>query len=417
MSESSVALLWDESFIWALLAYRGLCALGKDPCILTAKDVRAGALKRHGVLVVPGGWASDKTAALGQEGAAAIREFVHAGGGYLGLCGGAGLALDVKGGLALTRVSRVPTSHRVPSFSGEVLLKPEDPAHPVWNGLSGPVGLYAWWPGQFHIGGADGVKVVARYEGPGRDFCLADLPATDVEDYGDGWGRWEEAYGINLDPARLTGEPAVIETMFGQGRVFLSYLHLETPGCRKGDQVLTNVLDYLGVRLKRSRGGRCGRKQKTYPIHQDAAAASREMMHAARDFISFGERNFLWYWRNSWVLQWRRGIRGVEYSMLYGFIREVHANLKMLNECPDKRLSDKVLEVRNKVLPFLEDAKKLLMKERFALMNGSMSTIKIDDPEVEKMRERLFSGSKRLGGEYKAIMDMLDGIVLATLRL
>jgi len=60
-----VALYWDESFLWALLAYRALCALGKTPAILTSEDVRAGHLKRHEVLVVPGGWSSDKTVALG----------------------------------------------------------------------------------------------------------------------------------------------------------------------------------------------------------------------------------------------------------------------------------------------------------------------------------------------------------------
>jgi len=311
----------------------------------------------------------------------------------------------------------VPTAHRVPSFSGEVMLSANDPAHPVWNGISGPLGFYAWWPGQFHLGGGKGVSVVAAYDSPGSDFCLADLTARDVAEYCEGWERWEGAYGINLDPARLKGEPAMIETMFGSGKVFLSYLHLETPGSSKGMEVLDNLLGYLSPGIRRQGSGRSKRRRKTHFIHPDAVAASREMMHAAKEFIAFGERNFLWYWRNQWVLQWRRGVRGVEYSMLYAYIKEVHSNLRMLNECPDKTLSGRVLDIRNRVIPFFEDAKALLLRERFALMSGSMSTIKSDDKDISEMRGRLFSGAKRLGGEYKAIMDMLDGILLATLRL
>ena len=53
------------------------------------------------LLIVPGGWASDKTAALRQEGRDAVREFVRNGGSYLGICGGAGFALDTRDGLGL----------------------------------------------------------------------------------------------------------------------------------------------------------------------------------------------------------------------------------------------------------------------------------------------------------------------------
>jgi glutamine amidotransferase-like uncharacterized protein len=59
---------------------------------ITADDIRAGALKNFDVLVQPGGGASNQAAALGTQGRQAIRDFVHAGGGYVGICAGAYLA-------------------------------------------------------------------------------------------------------------------------------------------------------------------------------------------------------------------------------------------------------------------------------------------------------------------------------------
>lgn len=415
MTQTRIALLWDESFLWGLMAYKSFMSLGLSPDIIMASDVREGALSGYDVLFVPGGWASDKTVKLGADGADAVRGFVNGGGGYLGFCGGAGLALDVDGGLALTHVTRVPTKHRVPSFSGGVRLIPSDKAHHLWSGIRPPYEFHAWWPGQFHIGEGPEVSVVASYDGPGRDFCLADLPADDIGGYGGGWEKWEGAYGINLDPARLTGEPAIIETTYGKGRVFLSYLHLETPGDRKGNRALKNIVEYIAP------NGRKGKVRhspdvKRYPVGSGAVSASRDMLAAAREFIAFGERNFLWYWRNGWVLQWRRGVRGVEYSILHAMIKEIAVRLKDSPESADPEFSSRVLALRDRVIPFFEGAKSLLLMERFAMMNGGMSSISSHDPEVKAQRERLFSSSKRFGGEFKAIIDMLDRAVLAVIR-
>ncbi len=414
VSKARIALLWDESFLWALMAYKSFNKLGLAPDIVTSDDVREGALEGYDVLFVPGGWASDKTVRLGADGAEAVRSFVREGGSYMGFCGGAGLALDVQGGLSLTRVSRVPTSHRVPSFSGKINLVPSLPAHPIWSGIRPPYSFTAWWPGQFHIAVAEGVRVVASYAGPGRDFCLADLPSSDVEGYDEGWAKWEAGYGINLDPVRLMGEPAIIETLYGKGKVFLSYLHLETPGDKKGNRALLNVVEYLKPQRRAvKRKGRGTRVR--YPADARALKAADEMMRAAKEFITFGERNVLWYWRNPWMLQWRRGVRGVEYSMLYGLVKEVAGGLKAHGGSTDPALSGKVIAVRERVIPFFEDAKRLLMKERFALMNGGMSSIHSHDPDVKALRERLFSGSKRLGGEFKEILDALDEVVRGVL--
>jgi len=414
MSKARIAFLWDESFLWALMAYKSFTGLGLAPAIVTASDVRAGALSGFDILFVPGGWSSDKTVALGEDGARAIRAFVESGGSYMGFCGGAGLALDVQGGLSLTHVSRIPTAHRVPSFSGDINLVPADKSHPMWSGLRPPYAFHAWWPGQFHIADGDGVKVLATYGSPGKDFCLADLPALDVGSYGEGWGDWENSYGINLDPGRLAGEPAIIESTYGKGRVFLSYLHLETPGSRKGNRALLNIVEYLKP-VKGASKVKTKVSRKSYRVDAEAVRVSAEMLIAAREFIAFGERNFLWYWRNSWVLQWRRGVRGVEYSMLYGMIKEIAEQLKESGKSSDPALTEKLITLHGRVMPFFEDAKRLLLKERHAMMNGGMSSIKSHDPAVDALREKLFSSSKRFGGEFKAILIMLDEAVRGTL--
>lgn len=417
---TKVAFLWDESFLWGLMAWKSFAALGIDAGIVTSEDVRAGALEAYDILFVPGGWASDKTVALGDDGRDAVRDFVGRGGSYMGFCGGAGLALDVDGGLALTHVSRIPTKHRVPSFSGEVVLRAEEPSHQFWRGIRKPFAFHVWWPGQFHLGDGDGIKVIASYAGPGRDFCLADLDSSGVGRYCE-WGKWEESYGINLNPERLVGEPAIIETGFSAGRVFLSYPHLETPGSRKGNRALLNLVEYLKPKGKGKPSPPVGwykrHKPGIYKATPDAVKASADMLGAAREFIRFGERNFLWYWRNSWVLQWRRGVRGVEYSMLFGLIKEIAERLKAEAVSSDPDVSGKVIALKDRVVPFFEDAKSLLLLERLAMMNGGMSSIKSHDPEVERLRARLFSNSKRFGGEFKEILVKLDEVVLSLLSV
>jgi hypothetical protein len=404
-----IALYWDESYLWGLIALKTLRRLGVPVRLITSSQVRAGMLDCFDLLIVPGGWASDKTAALRQEGRDVVREFVRSGGSYLGICGGAGFALDTRDGLGLLNVKRVPTAQRIPSFSGEIELVPEE-SHQFWKGIKSPRMFHVWWPGQFDVIGED-VRIVARYGRPGADFALADLSASEVSN----WEKWEKKYEINLNPAALEGEPAVIEGYSGDGMVILSYPHLETPGSRKGNKALLNVLDHLKPVMRKAKKGPLKKNKKQYEISGEAVNAAREMMKAAEEFITFGERNFLWYWRNDWTLQWRRGVRGVEYSTLYALTKEIWRHVKVERSAPDPDFNRKLIEARNEVLRFSGDARALLMKERFALMEGAMSAIRSNDPEVNHMRERLFSSSKRWGGEFKKVLKSLDELVFGVL--
>ena len=98
MSEKRVALLWDESFLWGLMAYKALKNASLPFELIRAEDIRNGCLDKYAVLFVPGGWASNKLKALGDRGIGAIRNFVREGGNYLGFCGGAGLEAGIRKG-------------------------------------------------------------------------------------------------------------------------------------------------------------------------------------------------------------------------------------------------------------------------------------------------------------------------------
>jgi len=68
LPERSCAMLWDESFLWGLMARRALKEAGLPFDLLRSEDIRKGALSRYRVIFVPGGWASNKINSLGDQG-------------------------------------------------------------------------------------------------------------------------------------------------------------------------------------------------------------------------------------------------------------------------------------------------------------------------------------------------------------
>jgi glutamine amidotransferase-like uncharacterized protein len=63
-----------------------------DVKTITAEEIRGGGLKKFDVLIHPGGSASAQAKTLGEDGRAAVKKFVHDGGGLIGICAGAYLA-------------------------------------------------------------------------------------------------------------------------------------------------------------------------------------------------------------------------------------------------------------------------------------------------------------------------------------
>jgi len=400
------ALLWDESHLWGVMAVHALRDAGLPFEIVTADNVRQGGLSGRPLLFVPGGWASKKIVALGEDGAEAVRKFVTDGGIYLGICGGAGLALGVDGGLGLVRAGRVPAKSRVPSFAGGIDVSIDAPAHPLWKGIPSapcPARFQAWWPSQFSI--TDAARVLARYNDPAPDAMSSDIPVLDVGGNTETWRQVEDDYGILLDPARLKGEPAVIEASFGRGHAIVSLLHFDTPGDASGRCALRNIWSLAGVP--------CTVDQ---PERRDGSADPRwlKLFDRAAVLMETGERNLLWRWRNDYLTQWRRGVRGLEFCALYVVAREI-GRLIDRNPAGLSQLGDEMGNAETLMARFAADAARLLFMERIELQRGRMTFRDCADPEIAALRERLFSKSKSHGGEFKELLDAMDGILLKLL--
>ncbi|MBI5665546.1 MAG: hypothetical protein HZC49_10760 [Nitrospirae bacterium] len=413
------------------MAYRALTGLGLPFDLIRAEDIKTGALNKYKMLFVPGGWASNKIKALGETGAAAIRDFVSDGGSYLGFCGGAGLATTGKDGIGLLNIKRRPTKERVPSFSGKICLNITK--HTMWDKLppqpplikggsnselrtpNSKLVFHAWWPSQFIIDD-DNIKILAKYGDALPDAFSSDLNVGDVGS-DSRWEELEKVYQINLNPNRLKNEPAVIEGMYGKGKVILSLVHFDTPDDINGQHVLLNLWEYLtGEQTdNRTQSTEHGRSRFIPSLEKGGRGGCDgvpEFFTMCAELISLGERNFLWFWRNSMLLQWRRGVRGLEYNTLYIMMKAISVQIaEHRAQITDKQLD----EIKDVLVPFVEKAKKLLLLERHALQKGHITYERCDDPEIKKLRIELFSESKSHGGKFKELLDEIDKLLFSLL--
>ncbi len=428
-----VAVFWDQSLVWGLICVETLDLLGIPFHLLGADDIGRRALERYRVLVVPGGWASHKMRALGEAGREEIGRFVERGGGYIGFCGGAGLALSSPPALGLVSLERMPLQERLPSASGGVWVR-GIPNHPAWRDLPSTIPSSVWFPSQFAWKASEGLLCLATYASLGDGFYVADLPAADFTALSIPWDEWEKAYGINLNPERMLGHPAIIEARRGKGRLVLSYPHLETPGDAWGNRLFAHLVEYLdheaSVHLHDARHGPDRYRGASLPLGggdpppgPEAIRPLARMAEAAEDLIAFGERHLLWHWRQPWLLNWRRGIRGLEYGTLCVVLR---AMLRLAREAKSRggwggeacaSWSEKMRGLEDEVYAFCALAKRLLLEEKLAIQNGGLTKLGRVNERVDRLRGELFAGKMNHGGLCSRIFDRLDGLLLDLLRL
>lgn len=314
MNDGTVAILWDASHLWGLMAHRAMSALGVPHSFIMAQEIAQGALfrKRPAILLVPGGSARQKALALGVKGIAAVQEWTSVGGFYLGFCGGAGLALstgaeDGQGsdagqihGLGLCPWHRKVFRDRIYHLiSGHVLARTTE----------GPMSLPVWWPGRFEEG--DGaVDVLARYEAPGADLWLADLPLASVPM--DILRQWHDLGRVDASQVIKTGQPLVISGDYGQGGYVLSYAHLETPDSPEANGWLARIIAQKS----------CLRPQSASipPWRIPGKGACEGWGHAGRSkshldvwlkIMALGHELGFFFERSPWLQGWRRGAPGM----------------------------------------------------------------------------------------------------------
>lgn len=432
-----VAVLWTHSLLWGLLCVDALTLLGIPFELLSASEVCQGRLDAFRILIVPGGWAAHKARALGEKGRSQIAAFIDQGGSYLGFCGGAGLALSSPPALNLVPILRMPLSQRLPSASGQVYVSGM-PTHLAWQNLPGRIPVSVWWPSQFLVpSGCEASRLALYTEMPGEDFQVADVRVCDMNG-SLSWGELEKVYGINLDPARIEGQPAIIEAARGKGRLILSYAHLETPGDFWGNRLLLNILKYLddsytglGRQTRAIPARPCAQKGQSRLAFTDLPASghghganygvppSRTLRakEAAADLIAFGEANLLWNWRKPWLLYWRRGIRGFEYGSLFFCLccmTELEQKSRQPGCRPDQTEAAKELE--QMTLEFCGLAKRLLFEEKIASGLGAVSKIGKVNEKVDSLRASLFGKKMNHGGLCGALFDLIDRMLLDSIR-
>ncbi|WP_243544402.1 BPL-N domain-containing protein [Pseudodesulfovibrio tunisiensis] len=403
---SSIHIYWDESHFWGLLLRRALEAWGVPHRLVRGTEIAQGALagkSRPQALVVPGGRARGKADRLGPEGMNAVREYVRSGGTYIGFCGGTGLALTGTHGLGLSPWSRRGYRNRLHHFlSGHVQVDLAASSDLVPDELGDSALIPVWWPGRFAQADNDGVEVLARYNTPGPDFWVADLnlrtlPKGTMAD-------WEALYGIHINPDFLTGLPCVTGNSYGKGRVFLSYAHLETPASRDANR-------WLGHILSRVLGTEIGHEPvPAWVVASRPVRWQDPVLMAARksleDIIETGRNHFLLFWRNSWLLGWRRGIPGAGINSLYSLVCESLARLP----------NDSALEYWERTGPKFRVLMELLgsgltgylLAERLAMTVFHSSPEAVSPQALREQRRALFGLPPEPGGIHADLVSMLE---------
>lgn len=216
----NVAVLQDErSGASALLAAEGLAGLTLAPSRLFARPLPPEILKSEGIrsnthlLVVPAGSGHRYSAQLEEKGRERIREWVKAGGSYLGFCAGATLAASAPGdhrlGLAPFEVKDAEHWKR---GLGTVRIAGEHQGH-VWEKpmryLNGPL---------FEI-----------QNGAAPPFSTAQILAKYLTDI--------DAHGV------MPGTGAITVSRYGKGKVFLFSGHPENDP--EWQEALALVVKYL----------------------------------------------------------------------------------------------------------------------------------------------------------------------------
>ncbi|MFP4658357.1 MAG: biotin--protein ligase [Desulfonatronovibrionaceae bacterium] len=400
-----VFMLWDESHLWGLMLLRALRFWDFPLEVVSAGMVAAGLLQKNrpDILLVPGGWARLKSEALGEAGRFGIREYIQSGGVYMGFCGGAGLGLAPSGQdrfLSLSRCGRKPMHHRLPNFSGHIRCSLD-----MENGPEAAV-LPVWWPSQFSLKEDPGVTVLSRYLEPAEDFWVSDLKSEDIP--GDQIGKWEAAYGINLDPNRLRNEPCILQGNLGRGEFFLSYPHLESPEAEEANRVM--------LRLLQARGINASHPQTPVPAWDifstrpgwDCPALLRADRELSR-IIQTGREHFLLTCRSPWLLGWRRGIPGSAINFLKAMLDRAlsAAPGKQAREYWSKREED-FLCTWEKFAAGMQD---YLLRERLVLAGGTSSPEASRDSRLQEEKTRLVGGFPGYGGLYGRLLAHLDGLL------
>lgn len=181
---------------------------------ISPADVQGGGLHPFDAVIFPGGSGSKQAAALGEQGRRAVREFVRAGGGYVGICAGAFLATArYEWSLALVNAK---------TLTGEREIAGVGMKRMAYRG-AGKVKMELTDAGRAVFGDPEGAVEVAYSGGPILSPAgNADLPQyVTLALFRTEICKYEPQRGTMIDT------PAIVAATFGRGRVVLFSPHPE----------------------------------------------------------------------------------------------------------------------------------------------------------------------------------------------
>ncbi len=409
----SIYVLWDTSYIWGLMVLHTLQGMGVPHGVVSCNEITHGALSgKPALLLVPGGTASLKYQALGENGCKAIRQFVAEGGNYLGFCGGAGFGLSHDHGLALCPWKRATYSDRMQHLvSGHVLSRvTKDHLSPATDSLSLPI----WWPGRFAAQEDDAVTVLASYDKPGHDFSFADIDVSSLPPAT--FDQWQDMYGVNMRADFLHNQPCVITGKYGKGRYVLSYSHLETPNSPEANAWLAKLLQELGHVSPAQHISPQWQLEKL-PQRWELTAETA-LLFAARDgvkkLLTLGKEHHLFFQRSPWLCGWRTGIPGGALNNLYTAL----CTILSLPPTPEAlAFWHEHKNVFSKVLPaFLLGVEGYLLAERLATTLSVPMPGAINRDLLKKQQEMLFGTVMHSGGAHKELLHLADALLFILIR-
>jgi N-formylglutamate amidohydrolase/phosphoribosylformylglycinamidine (FGAM) synthase-like amidotransferase family enzyme len=185
-----------------------LKALATEPrfrvCDVTVEDICSGKLAGIEVLIHPGGSGGGQGRALGDEGRRLVREFVEAGGGYVGVCAGAYLATcDYEWSLNILDAKVLDRKH--------------------WNRGFGTVEIALTDKGRELLGVKDSQLPIYYHQGP----LMAPAEKSEITDY-DSLATYRTEIAKNGAPEGvMPGTTAIASGTHHKGRVFCFSPHPE----------------------------------------------------------------------------------------------------------------------------------------------------------------------------------------------
>ncbi len=411
--QKTLYILWDASHIWGLMALHAVSSMGLTVRLIKAQHIAQGILTHEppAILLVPGGAARLKYAALGAKGCAAIRDYVASGGHYMGFCGGAGFALSHTEGLGLCPWTRGTYSERLQHLvSGHVLSRLAPHVHVPACGL---YSLPVWWPGFFALQDNEDVQVLATYEKPDTDLFLADIELSSLPE--STLQQWKDMFGVNMGTEFLRGQPCVLTGAYGKGTYLISYAHLETPHSPDANgwlaflcQSMTGIV-CTQYTVPEWHVGKLSPRWPRTPYTQSLY----DLYHGMQHIMSLGMQHHILFKRRPWLYGWRTGIIGGALNNIYTSICTALAQAPSEEtwhfwEYGQHSLCDKFSE---KVLCFVQGVESYLLAERL------ITTLAVPLPNVVSrkllvsQREQLFGKPMLGGGLFQELINITDELV------